>query len=103
MASLIMKVLRDKSIARSGVRQLQKQQMDDIKKESVYAYILKEEFENKLDMFFDDDDVTNVHIVVPEKYLTIFLIVIFRDEFAEYKITQIKDREFEISRKEIYL
>lgn len=103
MASLIMKVLRDKSKYRSNVRQTQKQKIDDLKTESVYAYKLKEEFNKQLNKYLDDDDVDYVRIVVPPNYLSVFMKVIYREEFTEYQIKQISDREFEVSRKEIYL
>lgn len=103
MASLIMKVIKDKSKYRSNIRQTQKQKIDDLKTESVYAYKLKEEFNEKLNEYLDDDDVDYVRIVVPKNYLSVFMKVIYREEFTEYQIKQISDREFEVSRKEIYL
>ena len=103
MASLIFKVLKDKSSERSSIKQTQKQKLDDLKKESAYAFKLREEFTKQLDNYFDDDEVKHVHIVVPAKMVSTFLKVIFREEFAEYEITQVNDREFEIARKEIYL
>lgn len=103
MGSLIFKVLKEKSSIRSNERQSQKQKIEELKKESIYAYRLRQEFTEQLDKYFDDDDVQHVHIVVPAKHVSIFLKVIFREEFAEYKISQVSDREFEISRKEIYL
>lgn len=103
MASLIMKVIKDKSKYRSNLRQTQKQKIDDLKTESVYAYKLKEEFDEKLNEYLDDDDVDYVRIVVPKNYLSVFMKVIYREEFTEYQIKQISDREFEVSRKEIYL
>lgn len=103
MASLIMKVIRDKSKYRSNIRQTQKQKIDDLKTESVYAYKLKEEFNEKLNNYLDDDNVEYVRIVVPKNYISIFMKVIYREEFTEYQIKQISDREFEVSRKEIYL
>lgn len=103
MGSLIFKVLRDKGKAKSSLRQSQKQKIDDLKTESVYSYKVREEFKKRIDPLLDDDEVSNIHIVIPERYISIFMKIIFREEFTEYKISQVSGREFEVSRKEIYL
>ena len=103
MPSLIAKVLRDKSKVRTGIRQTQKQKIADLKTESTYAYKLKQDFRQNIDKYLDDDNVKAVRIVIPPNYLSVFLKVVFREEFSEYKITQLADREFEVTRKEIYL
>lgn len=103
MASLVGKVLRDKSKYNKGIRQTQRQQINDLKTESVYAYRLKEDLKNKVDKYLDDDGVECVRIVIPPANVSLFMKVMFREEFEEYSITQVGDREFELSRKEIYM
>jgi hypothetical protein len=69
----------------------------------MYAYKMKEEFSKEIDKYLEDDNVLNIHIVVPKNYLNMFMKVIFREEFAEYSISQVSGREFEVARKELYL
>ena len=103
MASLIMQVLKDKNNARSSIRQQQRDAINDLKKESVYALRLRDQFNKDIDPLLDSGDVESVSIVIPENWLGVFLKVIYREEFADYSIIQRNTREFEVSRKEIYL
>jgi len=101
-SSAIVRVLKEKNKLTNKARNKRQDRLADMRIDSIYRAKLVIGMD-EVDKILNDNDIQSVVISVDNKNINRFMSAIYRQEMAAYDITQLKEDEFRVERKQIYL
>ena len=98
--SRITEVLKNRNLAEKKSRARQKEELAKIKRDTEFKASLCSEIK-KIAVLFETEEIEEITVEVPDKYVARFSAAIYQEELAEYDIRQVEGvhNKFSIRRK----